>query len=216
MPSPSRNHFKKLWSTILSNGVRQDLDGNWTVINSSTNKRRMEKTGSSVGGSSGPQQQEWIPSKILITPQDLEDIWLSQEGRCYWFGVPLDLGLLYKTHPDWMPKHPLAPSIDKIDPSGDYTKENIVICTRFANFGRNVCDFNRFHDIVKYLKEGSDAQVALQPFLVFEETDAEIHIQMPQLSDNPDNRNRAGRYGPQGASVHMWQNENGMDSNGRV
>ena len=51
-----------------------------------------------------------------------------------------------------MPKHPLAPSIDKIDVNGDYTKENIVICTRFANFGRNVCEFDKFLEIVEILQ----------------------------------------------------------------
>ena len=148
-----RDYFKKLWSSILSNGVRQDGDGNWTVINSSTNKRRMEGKGSSVGGPSGEKQRPWIPAKIIVTPEDLKEIWEKQDGRCYWFGVQLDLGLLYKDHPDWMPKHPLAPSIDKIDVSGDYTKDNIVITSRFANFGRNVCDFDKFHEIVKILKE---------------------------------------------------------------
>jgi hypothetical protein len=53
-----------------------------------------------------------------------------------------------------MPKHPMCPSIDKINVDGDYTKENIVITTRFANFGRNVCEFDKFHDIVKVLKNG--------------------------------------------------------------
>lgn len=154
MKNNRRDYFKKLWSTILSNGVRLDLNGEWTIINSSTNKRRMEKTGSSVGGASGPNSQDWKPAKIYVTPQDLEEIWNKQNGKCYWFGVNLDLDLLYKSHTDWMPKHPLAPSIDKIDVNGDYTKDNIVICTRFANFGRNVCDFNRFHDIVKVLKNG--------------------------------------------------------------
>ena len=148
----ARDHFKKLWSTILSNGVRQDSEGNWTVINSSTNKRRMDKIGSSVGGASGPSSQEWIPAKIYVTPEELAEIWDKQGGKCYWFGIDLDITLLYKDHKDWMPKHPLAPSIDKIDVSGDYTKDNIVICTRFANFGRNVCDFDRFHEIVKVLK----------------------------------------------------------------
>ncbi len=71
----ARDHFNKLWSTILSNGVRQDSEGNWTVINSSTNKRRMEKTGSSVGGASGPSSQEWIPAKIYVTPEELAEIW---------------------------------------------------------------------------------------------------------------------------------------------
>jgi hypothetical protein len=147
-----RDYFKKLWSTILSNGVRQDEDGNWTKINSSTNRRRMEGKGSSVGGPAGENQRQWIPAKIIVTPEELEQIWNNQDGKCYWFGVSLDLTLLYNDHPDWRPKHPLAPSIDKIDPDGDYTKDNIVITTRFANFGRNVCEFDRFKEIVKLLQ----------------------------------------------------------------
>lgn len=147
-----RDYFKKLWSSVLSNGVRQDAEGNWTIINSSTNKRRMDGKGSSVGGPSGINQKPWVPAKILITPADLEEIWNKQGGKCYWFDIDLDLALLYKDHPDWMPKHPLAPSIDKIDIDGDYSKDNVVICTRFANFGRNVCDFDRFHEIVETLK----------------------------------------------------------------
>lgn len=147
-----RDYFKKLWSTILSNGVRQDENGNWTKINSSTNRRRMEGKASSVGGPSGANQRQWVPAKIIVTPEELEQIWNEQEGKCYWFGVTLDLDLLYNSHPDWRPKHPLAPSIDKIDPDGDYTKDNIVITTRFANFGRNVCEFDRFREIVQLLQ----------------------------------------------------------------
>lgn len=148
-----RDYFKKLWSSILSNGVRQDADGNWTVINSSTNRRRMQGIGNSVGGAAGPMQKPWVPAKVLVTPDELQEIWERQGGKCYWFGVDLDLDLLYRDHEDWMPKHPLAPSIDKIDIDGDYSKDNIVITTRFANFGRNVCDFERFAEIAKTLKE---------------------------------------------------------------
>lgn len=148
----ARDYFKKLWSSILSNGVRQDSNGDWTLINSSTNKRRMQGYGSSVGGPSGPNQRTWIPSKIYVTPEDLKEIWDKQNGKCYWFGVELDLDLMYKDHPDWMPKHPLAPSIDKIDVDGDYTKDNIVICTRLANFGRNICEFDKFHIIVNKIR----------------------------------------------------------------
>jgi hypothetical protein len=148
-----RDYFKKLWSSILSNGVRQDAEGNWTVINSSTNRRRMQGIGNSVGGPSGANQKPWIPSRVLVTPEDIKEIWYKQDGKCYWFGVDLDLGLLYNDHSDWMPKHPLAPSIDKINIDGDYSKDNIVITTRFANFGRNVCDFDRFGEIAKILKD---------------------------------------------------------------
>jgi hypothetical protein len=149
-----RDYFKKLYSTILSNGVRQDAEGNWTIINSSTNKRRMNKTGSSVGGQAGQNSKEWVPAKILITADELKDIWDKQDGRCYWFGVKLDLNLLYKDHPDWYAKHPLCPSVDKIDPAGNYEKDNIVITSRFANFGRNIYPFDKFHDVVKTLKAG--------------------------------------------------------------
>jgi hypothetical protein len=74
----------------------------------------------------------------------------------------LDITLLYKDHKDWMPKHPLAPSIDKIDVNGDYTKENIVICTRFANFGRNVCEFDKFHEIVDILQGKQSTRIIEQ------------------------------------------------------
>jgi hypothetical protein len=47
----------------------------------------------------------------------------------------------------------MCPSIDKINVNGDYTKDNIVITTRFANFGRNVCDFEKFGDIIKTLTD---------------------------------------------------------------
>ena len=112
----------------------------------------MEKTGSSVGGKAGENSKEWIPAKILITPDELKEIYEKQNGKCFWFGVDLDLDLLYKDHPDWYPKHPLCPSVDKIDPNGDYEASNIVICTRFANFGRNVYPFDKFSEIVAILK----------------------------------------------------------------
>lgn len=134
------------------NAVQQDENGQWTKINSSTNRRRMNKTGSSVGGAVGENSKDWKPSKLLIDEKDLKDVWENQQGKCYWFDIPLDLDLLYKDHPGWFPKHPLAPSVDKIDDKLDYTKDNIVICCRFANFGRNVYPFDKMHELVALLK----------------------------------------------------------------
>ena len=134
------------------NAVQQDSNGEWTKINSSTNRRRMNKSGSSVGGAAGEKSKDWMPSKLLIDKNDLKEIWENQGGRCYWFNIPLDLNLLYKDHPEWYPKHPLAPSVDKINDKLDYTKNNIVICCRFANFGRNVYPFDKMHELVAILK----------------------------------------------------------------
>jgi hypothetical protein len=84
---------------------------------------------------------------VGVTEEDLRRIYEKQNARCFWFNVPLDLNLLYEK---W---HPLAPSADRLDESKGYYKDNIVICTRFANLGRQRYDINKFHNIVDYLKK---------------------------------------------------------------
>ena len=149
----TRNPFKKLLDNCKMNGIYQKADGTWT-INSSTNRRRMEKTGSSVGGAAGNNSKEWKPAKVLITAEDLEKQWEKQGKVCYWLNIPIDLNLLYNDHPEWYPKHPGAPSVDKIDDSKDYTPDNIVITCRFANFGRNIYPYDRMLSFVELIKEG--------------------------------------------------------------
>jgi hypothetical protein len=102
--------------------------------------------------------------KLLITAKDLQNIWEAQEGKCFWFGVTLDLGLLFKDHPDWFPVHPLAPSVDRKDDDADYSAENIVICCRFANLGRCIYPFDKTRQLVETLK-GNQQKVNLDNFL---------------------------------------------------
>jgi len=148
-----RNPFDALLGMCKMNGIYQKPDGSWT-INSSTNRRRMEKTGSSVGGAAGKYSKEWKPAKVLITAADLEAQWEKQGKVCYWFKIPIDFGLLYKDHPEWYPKHPGAPSVDKIIESGDYTPDNIVITCRFANLGRNIYPHDKTVEFIKSIKKG--------------------------------------------------------------
>lgn len=143
-----KDPFDALLSMCKKNAIYQKPDGTWT-IDSSTNRKRMEKLGSSVGGAAGAKSKEWVPAKLLITADDLRAQWAKQGEVCYWLKIPLDLGLLYKNHPGWYKKHPGAPSVDRIDDSKDYTPDNIVITSRFANFGRNVYPFDRMHEFVK-------------------------------------------------------------------
>jgi hypothetical protein len=147
-----RDPFKKLWTNVSSNAVRPDENGEWTKISSSTNKRRMEKTGSSVGGAAGENSKEWKPSRLYVTPEELKIKFEQQDGKCHWFGIDLDLDLLFNDHPDWLPKHPLAPSVDRLDDEDDYTFDNIVITCRFANFGRNVYPADRMPALVELLR----------------------------------------------------------------
>lgn len=152
MTKKIRDPFTTLLNNCKMNGIYQKQDGTW-AINSSTNRRRMEKTGSSVGGPAGANSKEWKPAKVLITADDIKTQWKKQGGRCHWLKIPLDLDLLYKDHPDWYPKHPKAPSIDKINEKGDYTPDNIVITSRFANFGRNVYPYDKMQEFVEQLRD---------------------------------------------------------------
>ena len=126
-------------------------NGEWQLPNSSTNRARMMKTGSCVMGPATKNQKAWTPSKCYLTEQDLKDVWSRQNMKCYWFNIPLDFNLLFSDYSLYKPKHPLAPSVDKIDDSGDYTIDNIVICCRFANFGRNVYPFEDMKVLVNLL-----------------------------------------------------------------
>jgi len=59
----------------------------------------------------------------------------------------MNLDLLYSK---W---HPLAPSADRLDESKGYHKDNIVICTRLSNLGRQRYNIDKFHEIAEYLKQ---------------------------------------------------------------
>jgi hypothetical protein len=125
----------------------------WYLPASSTNRGRMNKTRSCVAGPSSEGQKEWHPAKCYLTVQDLEDIWDAQDRRCGWLNMPLDFGVLHKSDPNYFPKHPLAPSVDRIDDDGDYTKDNVIICCRFANLGRNIYPADRMASLVNLIAE---------------------------------------------------------------
>ena len=144
----ARDGFKKLLSNIKMNALSMDDNGEFTIINSSTNRKRMKNDSSGKIWGSHPNSKVWIPSKIYIDEKDLQQIWKKQNELCYWFKIPLNFNLLFSDYADYYPKHPLAPSVDKIDDKKDYTIDNIVICCMLANFGRNVYPFEPFQTVI--------------------------------------------------------------------
>lgn len=71
-------------------------------------------------------------------------LWEQQLGRCHWLGI----GMV----PSVVNRHPLRPSIDKLDPSKGYTRGNVVLCTMFANMGRNNFPADAFRAFVEELR----------------------------------------------------------------
>lgn len=66
-----------------------------------------------------------------ITRDDLHAVWERQNGRCYWTGVEME--------PTEVNRHPLKPSLDRIDPARGYTPDNIVLACLMVNLGRSNC-----------------------------------------------------------------------------
>ena len=79
------------------------------------------------------------PVKVFTcTPEDIERIYVEQNGQSRWLKIPLDPMDVFRKH------YPLSPSLDRLDNNKDYTPDNICLSTRFENFG-----FNRAADDIK-------------------------------------------------------------------
>ena len=64
-----------------------------------------------------------------LTVEDINRMFEEQKGLCYWFKVPL--------MPSENSKHPQQPSLDRLDRTKGYTKDNVVLTCYSANIGRN-------------------------------------------------------------------------------
>ena len=79
-----------------------------------------------------------------INSDFLLELYNKQEGKCYWFGVDLVT--------DSSIKHPFQPSIDRLDNSKGYEKDNVVISSLIANFSRNDFDQNLWKEAIDKIR----------------------------------------------------------------
>lgn len=89
-------------------------------------------------------EKGFIKSNGVINSLFLTDLYEKQNGLCYWFNIPLDL-----TRKNGL----LTPSLDRLDNNKGYSHDNVVLTSRFANLGRNVCDKEKFRDFINNLIE---------------------------------------------------------------
>ena len=79
-----------------------------------------------------------------LTVIDVNEMFSNQNGLCYWFKIPLI--------PSKHKKHPQQPSLDRLDRSKGYTKDNVVLTCYSANIGRNENDLETWLEFLKLLK----------------------------------------------------------------
>lgn len=79
--------------------------------------------------------------QFIITVQDLNNLWIKQNGRCYYTGVELNS--------TWNKKHPQQVSVDRLNTKSGYTVENIVLCCQSINYAKNCYDLIVFEEFLK-------------------------------------------------------------------
>jgi len=75
-----------------------------------------------------------------ITEEFLSVLYIKQEGKCFWSGIPLPLDNIGLGELNSI-------SVDRLDPSKGYLIDNVILSCKFYNLGRgnmNVEDFTRF------------------------------------------------------------------------
>jgi len=130
-----RNPWKKLLSNVKSTaGVKE--------------YRRTQRKDGSVP----PLAEDFVKTRVEFDEVFLENLFGKQNGRCYWFPeIELDPSLLY------VARHPMAPSVDRLvskvtENEGHYTEDNVVLTTRFCNFGRGCYDGDFINEVVDVYK----------------------------------------------------------------
>lgn len=78
-----------------------------------------------------------------LTVNDIDEIYKSQNGLCYWFNIPLI--------PSDKKKNPQQPSLDRLDQNKGYIKGNVVLSCYSANIGRNENDLETWKNFLNLL-----------------------------------------------------------------
>jgi hypothetical protein len=68
----------------------------------------------------------------------INQLFFAQGGKCYWMKIYME-----SDH------YLLQPSLDRIDNERGYYKDNVILCSLFANRGRNQASFEEFESFIK-------------------------------------------------------------------
>jgi len=83
---------------------------------------------------------------IEVTTKDLIGKFHDQNGKCYWSGISLDENFNY------IKRHPLAISVDRLDNSIGYIYDNLALTLRVFNLGRGSFTGD-FTDVMKTIRK---------------------------------------------------------------
>lgn len=82
--------------------------------------------------------------EVTVTEEDVLELYEKQGGMCYHLK-------LVKMLPSLTTKHPLQPSLDRLDSSKGYVIGNVVLSTLWANFAKSNLPVERFEELCRAL-----------------------------------------------------------------
>ena len=126
----------KVWKRVMENvklSAKNGAAGGRTVTLLKNAGYTTEEIYSKLGN--GSEKDIKIDENYLIK------LFNEQLERCYWLGTKINVSDVF------IPHHPLAPSVDRLNNDEGYVPENVVITTRFANRGRCNVEASFFIDM---------------------------------------------------------------------
>lgn len=97
-------------------------------------------------GGSFSKYQAPSTKDVQVDADILKEIFIEQGGECHWLKIPLD------PYDIFTKSHPLAMSVDRLDNSKGYTRDNIVICSRLMNLGKSSADAMLWESVIDRLE----------------------------------------------------------------
>ena len=83
-----------------------------------------------------------------ITAQDVVDMWSDQQGKCFWFGIPM----MWREGTG--PRNPMIPTIDRTDNDRGYVRSNVVLACWGANAAKGACELDAWEEFLDFLRAG--------------------------------------------------------------
>ena len=88
------------------------------------------------------------PKMDLIDFKFIEELIKKQNGKCYWYNIDLEIDSIENS------RNPAKLTIERLDCTKGYSKNNVVLCSYAANCGRGDCPIDLWLNIIKNIKNG--------------------------------------------------------------
>ena len=102
-----------------------------------------------VSGTIQRDKQKYQSSEeYIIDLKFIKQLFKKQNGKCYWYNIELEIDSIEGS------RNPSKLTIDRLDCTKGYTKENVVLACYAANCGRADCSVESWKSIINNIKDG--------------------------------------------------------------